>query len=70
MKTFKEFVAERDLLEVDKSKYKLLKRAAIVGANFLSQFAASPEEKALAKRTYVKPAVEDKPRSVIVKKAA
>lgn len=70
MKTFKEFIVESELLEADKSKFKLLKKAAIVGANFLSQFVASPEEKALAKRTNPKPAVEDKPRIVMVKKAA
>ena len=71
MKTFYEYVYERDLLEAESPKKKILKKAAIAGANFLAQFMISPEEKALAKRQNQKPQQNiTSPPAAIVKKVA
>jgi len=71
MKTFYEYVYEKDLLEAESPKKKILKKAAIAGANFLAQFMISPEEKALAKRQNQKPQQNiTSPPAAIVKKVA
>jgi len=71
MKTFYEYVYEKDLLEAESPKKKILKKAAIAGANFLAQFMVSPEEKALAKRQNQKPQQNiTSPPAAIVKKVA
>lgn len=71
MKTFYEYVYERDLLEAESPKKKILKKAAIAGANFLAQFMISPEEKALAKRQNQRPQQNiSAPQAAVVKKAA
>jgi len=57
MKTFYEYVCERDLLEAESPKKKILKKA--------------PEEKALAKRQNQKPQQNiTSPPAAIVKKVA
>lgn len=71
MKTFYEYVYEKDLLEAESPKKKILKKAAIAGANFLAQFMIYPEEKALAKRQNQKPQQNiTSPPAAIVKKVA